>query len=134
MLHMGDIARATQRYEESGSPSSEEADQSEDLISFAVPDVSLQQSLPYYADMEPGLHKAGEQHEEHPIAERNRMQSRHSSRRNAGIHSNPHHLPKTVVQSEVKTLNAQMDRTVLANISQAQLLLTRVISQLYQCL
>ena len=132
LLHMGDIARATQSNEESGSSCSEEADQSEDMISFAVPDVSLQQSLSSYADREPGLHKAGEHQEEHQIAERNRMQSRHSSRRrNAGIHSNPHHLPKTVVQSEVKTLHVQMDPTVLANMSQAQLLLTRVIAQLY---
>ena len=58
LLHMGDIARATQRYEESVLSNSEEAVQAEDLISSAVPDVSLQQSPPYYADREPGLHKA----------------------------------------------------------------------------
>ena len=77
-------------------------DQSEDLISVAVPDVSLQQSPPSYADSEPGLHKAGEQHEGHPMPERNR---------HAGVHSNP---------------------TVLVNISQAQSLLTRVITLLYR--
>ena len=59
----------------------------EDLISFAVPDVSLQQSPPSYTDREPGLHKAGEQHEEHPMPERNRR---------AGVHSNPTVLVKNM--------------------------------------
>ena len=98
LLH---IARAAQPDEESVLLSTEETDQSENLISFAGPDVSVQQRPLSYADREPGMQNAGEQQEEHPIPERNRMQSRHSSRRNAGVHSNPHHLPKTVVQSEV---------------------------------
>ena len=84
---MGDTARATQRYEESVLSSCEEADQSDDLISFAVPDVSLQQSPPSCTDREPGLHKAGEQHEEHPMPERNR---------DAGVHSNPTVLVKNM--------------------------------------
>ena len=54
---------------------------------------------------------------------------RHSSRLGAGQHSNPHHWPKSAVQSEMPALPAPaVDPRVLADISRTQLLLAQMLA------
>ena len=54
-------------------------------------------------------------------------------RTSAGVHTNPYHLTSTVVQHAVEMTYTPVlvDLHVLANISQAQLLLTQLLAGLY---
>ncbi|XP_038063942.1 uncharacterized protein LOC119734484 [Patiria miniata] len=97
------------------------------------------------------LHKAGEHHpdnlapqppsevedsspeptteEEVPLAKAEQL--RHTSRAGAGQHSNPHHLPKSVIQSETPAMPVPapaIDPRVLADISRTQLLLAQMLA------
>lgn len=56
---------------------------------------------------------------------------RHTSRVGAGQHSNPHHLPKSVVQSELPAVTVRapsIDLQVLADFSRSQLLLAQMLA------
>ena len=85
---------------------------------------------------EPALDKAGE-----PLNADNgegtmhgeSVALRHSARTSAGVHTNPYHLPTTVVQHgvEMTCTPVLVDPHVLTNISQAQLLLTQMLAGLY---
>ena len=85
---------------------------------------------------EPALHKAGE-----PLnADKGEgtmhgesVALRHLPRTSVGVHTNPYHLPTTVVQHgvEMTCMPVLVDPHVFANISQAQLLLTQTLAGLY---
>ena len=60
---------------------------------------------------------------------------RRSSRTGAGCHSNPHHLPKSAVQSEMPAAPVPaptVDPRVLADISRTQLLLAQMLAGVHQ--
>lgn len=58
------------------------------------------------------------------------QEQRHSERPTAGQHTNPFHLPKSTVSKEVVVANTpppSVDSSVLANISQTQLLMVQLM-------
>ena len=67
--------------------------------------------------------------EEVPLAKAEQL--RHTSRAEAGQHSNPHHLPRSVVQSELPAVTVRapsIDLQVLADFSRSQLLLAQMLA------
>ena len=59
---------------------------------------------------------------------------RRSNRKNAGQHSNPHNVPKSIIQQQSSDVFIQpkVDPEVLANISRTQLLLAQMLSNIAQ--
>ena len=75
----------------------------------------------------PGLDRAGEHLAEHPARS---VPVRQSTRTTRGTHPNPHHLPTSARQEGVdaNSLVSEVDRRILADVSQTQLLLMQMLA------
>lgn len=75
----------------------------------------------------PGLDRAGEHRTMPPV---NPFPVRQSRRTTKGTHPNPHHLPTSARQEGVDTNNllSEVDKRILANVSQTQLLLMQMLA------
>ena len=117
LLLMGDIAQVLQSDERPTSRLNESTNHGDDWESADELDISTRCASD----------KAGE----HPVAG-GTMQHRHSPRTGAGVHSNPYHLPATVVQSGlVGCVPSPVDPQIVADLSRAHLILTQIVAGLY---
>ncbi|KAK2188352.1 hypothetical protein NP493_135g04006 [Ridgeia piscesae] len=117
LLLMGDIAQVLQSDERPTSRLNESTNHGDDWESADELDISTRCASD----------KAGE----HPVAG-GTLQHRHSPRTGAGVHSNPYHLPATVVQSGlVGCVPSPVDPQIVADLSRAHLLLTQIAAGLY---
>ena len=124
-LQERDIPRQNEDEEsESLDTSVEQHEQSSEMNS----DESEQESFEEESDTGQDILNEDSAKEEESINEETGL--RRTARKNAGHHSNPHNLPKSVLQQEAQASNsiASVDPQVLAQLAQTQLLLAQMLS------